>query len=68
MKSLTCFKKASKTLLIVYITDLRPHCVILTGDLNCRSNQWWPGDKTLHKGMALDDLFESYNPVNRSAY
>ena len=26
------------------INDLRPHCVILTGDFNCRSNQWWPGD------------------------
>ena len=24
------------------IKDLRPHYVILTGDFNCRSNQWWP--------------------------
>ena len=43
------------------IKDLRPHCVILTGDFNCRSNQWWPGNKNLHGGMALDELFESYN-------
>ena len=43
------------------IKDLRPHCVILTGDFNCRSNQWWPGDKNLNEGMALDELFESYN-------
>ena len=28
--------------------DLRPHCVILTGDFNCRSHQWRPGDKNLH--------------------
>ena len=41
--------------------DLRPHCVILTGDFNCRSNQWWPGDKNLPEGIALDDLYESYN-------
>ena len=43
------------------IKDLRPHCVILTGDFNCRSNQWWPGDKNLPEGIALDDLFESYD-------
>ena len=40
---------------------MRPHCVILTGSFNCRSNQWWPGDKNLHEGMALDEFFESYN-------
>ena len=43
------------------IKDLRPHCIALTGDFNCRSNQWWPGDKNLPEGIALDDLFESYN-------
>ena len=43
------------------IKDLRPHCVILTGDFNCRSNQWCPGGKNLPEGIALDDLFESYN-------
>ena len=40
---------------------MRPRCVILTGDFNCRTNQWWPGDKNLPEGIALDDLFESYN-------
>ena len=39
------------------IKDLRPLCVILTGNFNCRSNQWWPGDKNLHEGMALDEFF-----------
>ena len=43
------------------IKDLRPHCVILTGEFNCPSNQWWPVDKNLHEGMALDELSESYN-------
>ena len=43
------------------IKELRPHCVILTGDFNCRSNQGWPGDKNLPEGIALDDLYESYN-------
>ena len=37
------------------------HCVILTGDFNCRSNQWWAGCKNLHEGMTFDDLFESCN-------
>ena len=59
VKSLICFKKASKTLII--IRDLRPHFVILTGEFSCQSNQWWSGDKKLPEGIALDDLLESYN-------
>ena len=31
----------------------------LTGDLNCRSKQWWPGDINSIVGMALDALLES---------
>ena len=51
VKSLICFKKASKTLLI-NIKDMRSHCIILTGDFSCRSNQWWPVDKNLPEGIA----------------
>ena len=60
VKSLICFKKASKTF-VDNAKDLRPHCVILTGDFHCRSNHWWPGDKNLPEGIALGDLFESYS-------
>ena len=40
---------------------MRPHCLILKGNFNCRSNQWWSDDKNLPEGIALDDFFESYN-------
>ena len=42
------------------VKDEKPHCIILTGDLNCRSKQWWPGDINSTEGiMALDALLES---------
>ena len=34
---------------------------ILTGDFNCRSTQFWPGDIDSLKGIALDELIESNN-------
>ena len=41
------------------VKDEKPHCIILTGDLNCRSKQWWPGDINTTEGMVLDALLES---------
>ena len=41
------------------VKDEKPQCIILTGDLNCRSNQWWPGDTNTTEGIALDALLES---------
>ena len=41
--------------------DLRPHTIVITGDFNCRSSQWWPGDRNLPEGVVLDQLFESNN-------
>ena len=41
------------------IKDEKPHCIILTGDLNCRSKQWWLGDINSTEGMASDALLES---------
>ena len=43
------------------IKDLKPHCTILTGDFNCRTKQFWPGDIDSPKGIALDELIESNN-------
>ena len=37
------------------IKNAKPHCTILTGDFNCRSTQFWPGDIDLLKGIALDE-------------
>ena len=39
----------------------RPHCVRVTGDLNCRSQHWWVGDIDSPRGTTLDELIESNN-------
>ena len=39
----------------------RPHLMILTGDLNCHSSQWWPQDMEEPQGMALEELIEPNN-------
>ena len=36
-----------------------PHCMILTGDLNCRSSMWWFEDIEQPEGTALDELMET---------
>ena len=37
----------------------RPHSLILTGDFNCRSTQWWAQDVENLEGTALDELIET---------
>ena len=51
------YEKLQDTLDSVW--DEKPHFIILTGDLNCHSKQWWPGDINSTEGMALDALLES---------
>ena len=41
------------------IKDRKPHCIILTGDFNCRSRQWWPNDVDSQEGIALNEFVES---------
>ena len=41
--------------------NLRPHPIVITGHFNCRSSQWWPGDRNLPEGIVLDQLFVSNN-------
>ena len=36
--------------------DAKPHCVILTSDLNCPSKQFWSDDIDSPKGVSLDEL------------
>ena len=43
------------------IRGAKPHCVILTGDLNCRSKQFWADDVDSPKGVALSELIASNN-------
>ena len=43
------------------IKSLKPHCIVITGDFNCRTKQWWPGDIEPPEGSALDEFIESNN-------
>ena len=46
-------------LLLDYMRDEKPHCIIFTGDFNCRSQQWCSGDIENDEGVALDEFIES---------
>ena len=35
--------------------------MILTGDYNCRSSQWWPGDTEQPGGNDVDEFIETNN-------
>ena len=35
--------------------------MILTGDFNCRSSQWWPHDVEHYEGSVLNELIETNN-------
>ena len=39
----------------------RPHTLIITGDFNCRSSQWWAADVESPEGTALDEIIETNN-------
>ena len=43
------------------IKSLKPHCIVITSDFNCRTKQWWPGDVELLEGSALDEFIASNN-------
>ena len=43
------------------IKNLKPHCIVITSDFNCRAKQWWPGDIELPEGGALNEFIESNN-------
>ena len=43
------------------IKSCKPHCIVITGDFNCRTKQWWPGDVEIQKRSAPDEFIESTN-------
>ena len=43
------------------IKSLKPYCIVITSDFNCRTKQWWLGDIELPEGSALDEFIESNN-------
>ena len=46
---------------ITRIQSERPHAIIVSGDMNCRSSQWWAEDIENPEGSALDELIETNN-------
>ena len=50
-------------IMINQIRGERPYCLLLTGDFNCRSSQWWGDDAESPEGTALDVLIET-NDLN----
>ena len=47
--------------MISNIKTLKPHCLVITGDFNCRSSKWWAEDNENLEGMELNDLLDSLN-------
>ena len=47
-------------LIIQNLKDKRPHCIILTGDFNCRSDSWWVEDEVTTGGTKLSEPCDSY--------
>ena len=43
------------------VKSCTPHWVVITGDLNCRSKQWWPGDVEHPEGLESDEVIASNN-------
>ena len=41
-------------------TKKKPHCIILTGDFNCRSDNWWVDDEVTTEGAKLSEVIDSY--------
>ena len=48
-------------LILNYMNNDSPHSVIITGDLNGRSSQWWTEDIENIEGATLDAMIETNN-------
>ena len=42
------------------LKDKKPHCIILTGDFNCRSDNWWVDDEVTTECTKLSEVIDSY--------
>ena len=42
------------------LKDKKPQCIILTGDFNCRSDNWWVDDEVTSEGTKLSEVIDSY--------
>ena len=48
-------------LTIENIQAKKPDCIIITGDVNCKSQKWWSDGIEDKHGSALDELIQSKN-------
>ena len=39
----------------------KPDCIILTGDFDNKTKQWWPDGEETNEGVLLNQLIESFS-------
>ena len=45
--------------MVTKIKDTKPHCLIITGDFNCKSIKWWADGDENAEGIELNELTDS---------
>ena len=50
---------------LTHLREEKPTALIITGDFNCRSSQWWEGDNEYPEGTALDYFIEKITYTNQ---
>ena len=48
-------------LVIEHMCHEKPYCIILTGDFNSKTKQWWPDGEETNEGVLLNQLIESFS-------
>ena len=48
-------------LVIEHMRHEKPDCIILTGDFNSKTKQWWPDGEETNEGVLLNQLIESFS-------
>ena len=47
-------------LVIEHMRHEKPDCVIITGDFNSKTKQWWPDGEEMNQGDLLNQLIEGF--------
>ena len=45
--------------MVTKIKDTKPHCLVITGDFNCKSIKWWADGDENAEGIELNELTDS---------
>ena len=46
--------------LLIYLNSIKPHVLLVTGDFNVRSSNWWPDDIDRVEGTRLESKISYY--------